>query len=198
MCGRYQFSTIKYQDLQMILEDAQRRSTSELNFHTLDDGEITPGIVAPVMIRNGQKVIADMQRWGWPGLRGGTIINARSETVCEKRLFQRSMAAQRCIIPAAAYYEWDASKHKYLFQLGDKPLYLAGIYDCINGINCFIILTTAPNESVTPIHDRMPLILTREQVRPWLCDDYAAIHLLAAQPPLLQREACDGQLRFDI
>ena len=48
----------------------------------------------------------------------------------------------------------------------DQPLCLMGIYDTINGVNCLLTLTTAPNDSVAPIHDRMPLLLSREQVRP--------------------------------
>ena len=51
-----------------------------------------------------------------------------------------------------------------------QPLYLTGIYDTINGVNCLIILTTAPNGSAAPIHDRMPLMLSHEQVLPWLVD----------------------------
>lgn len=71
------------------------------------------------------------------------------------------------------------------------------IYDTINGVNCFIILTTAPNDSVAPIHDRMPLLLSHEQVRPWLVDAGAALELLCSRPPLLLRTSCDGQLGFD-
>ena len=70
-------------------------------------------------------------------------------------------------------------------------------YDTINGVNCFIILTTAPNDSVAPIHDRMPLLLSHEQVRPWLVDAGAALELLCSRPPLLLRTSCDGQLGFD-
>ena len=51
-----------------------------------------------------------------------------------------------------------------------QPLYLTGIYDTINGVNCLIILTTAPNDSAAPIRDRMPLMLSHEQVRPWLVE----------------------------
>ena len=86
---------------------------------------------------------------------------------------------------------------------------MAGIYDNISGVNCFIILTTAPNDSVAPIHDRMPLLLSYEQVRPWLVDAGAALELLCSRaalpapsrlrssPPLLLRTSCDGQLGFD-
>ena len=61
----------------------------------------------------------------------------------------------------------------------------------------FIILTTAPNDSVAPIHDRMPLMLLHEQVRPWLVNAGAALELLCSRPPLLQRTSCDGQLGLD-
>lgn len=48
-----------------------------------------------------------------------------------------------------------------------------------------------------PIHDRMPLILRPEQVRPWLSDSAAALALLEGTPPELERESLDGQLRLE-
>ena len=66
-------------------------------------------------------------------------------------MFRRSVAFQRCVIPATGFYEWDSAKHKYFFQMPGQPIYLAGIYDNISGVNCFIILTTAPNDSVAPV-----------------------------------------------
>ena len=75
-------------------------------------------------------------------------------------------------------------------------MFFAGIYDVVNGMNCFVILTTAPNSSVESIHDRMPLILRRDQVRPWLTDASAALELLAGHPPLLHKECCEKQLSF--
>lgn len=197
MCGRYLFSTQEYKEFRQIVRDAQRRSSDqhdELNFPMA--GDIAPTNEAPVLVASGDKVVAEFQRWGIPGWRGGLMINARAETVCEKPMFRKSMAAQRCVIPASGYYEWDAGKHKYFFQLPGKPIYLAGIYDNIEGVNCFVVLTMAPNETVQDIHDRMPLILTHEQVRPWLTDSQAALQLLTISPPALQRSSEDGQLRF--
>ena len=197
MCGRYLFSTQEYKEFRQIVRDAQRRSSDqhdELNFPMA--GDIAPTNEAPVLVASGDKVVAEFQRWGIPGWRGGLMINARAETVCEKPMVRKSMAAQRCVIPASGYYEWDAGKHKYFFQLPGKPIYLAGIYDNIEGVNCFVVLTTAPNETVQDIHDRMPLILTHEQVRPWLTDSQAALQLLTISPPALQRSSEDGQLRF--
>lgn len=159
---------------------------------------ICPSQVAPVLVSRGEKIVGEFQQWGLPGFRGRQqIINARAETVTEKPMFRRSIAFQRCVIPATGFYEWDAAKHKYFFQMPGQPIYLAGIYDNISGVNCFIILTTAPNDTVAPIHGRMPLLLSHEQVRPWLVDAGAALELLCSRPPLLLRTSCDGQLGFD-
>ena len=193
MCGRYLFSTQEYKELRQIVRDAQRHSNgqhNELNFPMA--GDIAPTAQAPVLIARGDKVVAEFQRWGIPGWRGGLMINARAETVCEKPMFRRSMAAQRCVIPASGYYEWDAGKHKYFFQLPGKPIYLAGIYDNIEGVNCFVVLPTAPTEPIPALHDRRPMILSHEQVRPWLTDAQSALQLLTIVPPALQRSSEDG------
>ena len=207
MCGRYQFSLQQYDDLAQILADAQRRSRqlSELNFAMADPittpahgaaADIAPTNIAPVMIASGNRVVGEFQKWGIPNFQGKLVINARAETVTEKPMFRRSIAAQRCVVPASAYYEWDSGKRKYCFTLPDQPLFFEGIYDVVNGMNCFVILTTAPNSSVESIHDRMPLILSRDQVRPWLTDAGAALELLAGRPPLLRKECCESQLSF--
>ena len=157
-------------------------------------GDVAPAARVPVLIARGQKVTARFQQWGIPGKNGGLVINARAETVCEKPMFRSSMAGRRCVIPASGYYEWDAARHKYFFQLPDNPLYMAGIYDNVEGQDRFVVLTTAPNKTVQDIHDRMPLILTHDQVRPWLTDTQAALALLDRVPPNLRRECEDGQM----
>lgn len=197
MCGRYQFSTGEYKEFQQIVRDAQRRSSgqhNELNFPMA--GDIAPTDEAPVLVSSGSKVVAEFQRWGIPGWRGGLMINARAETVCEKPMFRRSIAAQRCVVPATGYYEWDKEKHKYFFQIPGKPLYLAGIFDNVEGVNCFVVLTTKPNTTVHDIHDRMPLLLSSEQIRPWLTSAQDALQLLTIVPPTLVKTCEDGQLTF--
>ena len=163
MCGRYQFSADEYKEIRQIVRDAQRRSEgNELNFPMA--GDIYPSQMAPVLVSRGEKIVGEFQQWGLPGFRGRQqIINARAETVTEKPMFRRSIAFQRCVIPATGFYEWDSAKHKYFFQMPGQPLYLAGIYDTINGVNCFIILTTAPNDSVAPMpdSDMQPRCFTR-------------------------------------
>ena len=194
MCGRYQFSTEKFKELRQIVQDARRHSEQPDKVKMPIVGDITPASVAPVLVAGSDKVVARFQQWGLPGWHGGLVINARAETVCDKPMFRRSIAGRRCVVPAAGYYEWDAARHKYFFQLPDKPLYMAGIYDNVDGEDRFVILTTAPNDTVRDIHDRMPLILTHEQVRPWLTDPQAALELLVSAPPPLERENEDGQM----
>ena len=157
MCGRYQFTEPQNADLRRILQDVRRRCGDRAQDFRF--GDVMPTAAAPVLIANGGKVVADLQTWGIPGWKGGLMINARAETVCEKPMFRRSMAAQRCVIPATSFYEWDAARHKYQFALPGEPLYLAGLYDNVDGANRFVILTTTPNASMHGIHDRMPLIL---------------------------------------
>ena len=78
MCGRYQFSSQESREMQQIIRDAERRSRgqfNELNFPMA--GDVAPSQVAPVLIASGGKVVAEFQRWGIPGWRGGLMINAR-------------------------------------------------------------------------------------------------------------------------
>ena len=111
-------------------------------------------------------------------------------------MFRESVKARRCIIPSTGFYEWDAGKRKYFFKLpGERsPLYMAGLYDHRNGENCYCILTTAANASMRPVHDRMPLILTREQGHNWLTDAGRAEDILAITPPELERSSAEAQL----
>lgn len=196
MCGRFQFSAEENDELRRIVKDAARRCGQDtLNFPMF--GDVLPSHRAPVLVGSHDKVIAEFQTWGIRNQYGKQMINARAETVTERPMFRRSIAAQRCVIPTSGFYEWDGGKHKYFFALPGQPaMYLAGIYDNIGGVNCFVILTTAPNASMEGIHDRMPLVLQREQVRPWLTDPMAAMQLLTITPPLLDRVCMDGQMNF--
>ena len=194
MCGRYEFCT-DFEELRQIAQDALRRSSNPKG-DLPRSAEILPGCLAPVMIARGDKVIGDLQTFGLLNPhKNALIINARAETVTQKPMFARNIAAQRCVVPTAGFYEWDGEKHKYHFTLpGEDAVYLAGIYDIAEDGSHFVILTTAPNASMQPIHDRMPLILRHDQVRPWLTDPVFALQMLATVPPLLHRIPCDGQL----
>lgn len=107
---------------------------------------------------------------------GKGFINARCETLEAKPSFSESFQRRRCLIPADGFFEWKRSgkaKQPYYFQLNDEsPFAFAGVWDRwekndVSIISCAII-TTAPNELLSPIHDRMRVIMQRRSCDAWL------------------------------
>lgn len=108
---------------------------------------------------------------------GSKMINARSETVAEKPAFRSAIKHRRCLIVADGFYEWQQqgkNKQPYYFQKTDgEPFAFAGLWENWespekeNIVSCSII-TTAANETVQPMHDRMPVILPDSDWEQWL------------------------------
>ncbi len=142
---------------------------------------------------------AQVLQWGFPGFdKGKLLINARAESVMDRPTFRGSFDQGRCVLPAAGFYEWDKSKEKVTFTVPGKPiLYLAGIWRPYGPEQRFVILTREANESMAPVHDRMPLILTKEEVTPWVSERAEAERLLAKELPMLQAERPYEQLTFE-
>lgn len=128
--------------------------------------------------------------WGFPGFQGkGLLINARSETAEEKPMFRRPLLTSRCVVPTTGFYEWNKAKEKYLFQYEDSTVvYLAGLWEMFEGRRRYTILTTQPNQAVAAVHNRMPVLLAKEQVRPWLMDTTAALGMFNGSQPGLVRK----------
>lgn len=132
---------------------------------------------ASAVIRSaeGRRDIA-LLRWGFAGPNNAPLINARSETVTAKPTFRESFAQRRCLIPADSFYEWqplEGQKTKQPWRIGLKGgalLAFAGLWqhEAAFGADCFTILTTAANDYLAPLHERMPVILKREQFGRWL------------------------------
>jgi putative SOS response-associated peptidase YedK len=146
-------------------------------------------------------------RWGfspgWLKPRPGrpVPINARAETLLDRVMFRDAVARNRCLIPADGFYEWQAVPG----QRGKRPMYIrlkggglfafAGLYtkrrDASTGEpeqSCAIV-TTEPNALTAPIHNRMPVILAREDEELWLdptlTDRIAVLACLRPYPPEL-------------
>lgn len=109
--------------------------------------------------------VPEVLTWGFqhPTLKK-RVINARSETVAKNPLFRSSFAKHRCLIPATGFLEWGADKCKYLIQLNEPLFAFAGIWRAGE----VTMLTCAPNEFMSTIHDRMPVILPRRSYDRWL------------------------------
>ena len=142
---------------------------------------------------------AQVLQWGFLGFdKGNLLINARAESVMDRPTFRGSFEQGRCVLPAAGFYEWDKSKEKVTFTVPSKPiLYLAGIWRLYGPEQRFVILTREANASMVPVHDRMPLILTKEEVTPWVSERAEAERLLTKELPMLQAERPYEQLTFE-
>ena len=95
-------------------------------------------------------------------------INARAETLSEKPMFRNLVKRNRCLVPANGFYEWkNLGDHKqpYYITVPDDPLFaFAGLYDTYTNdegeeASTYTIITTEPNELMSTLHNRMPVIL---------------------------------------
>jgi len=197
MCGRY-----------MIM--AQRRQIAErlaaqdaLSDDTLAT-TVAPGQPAAVVTTATTARKLEAMRWGLkPTWETGTnrnvlLINARAETLAQKPTFQQLLESQRCLIPANGFFEWEnlpkGRKRAVCYRLRDRGLFaMAGLWDVQpdaagHPVRAFTIITTAANDMVRLVHDRMPVILTPETEAAWLQpgqhipDLLALLHPYAAQP----------------
>lgn len=159
-----------------------------------------PADLACVLYGEEGRLHAGQMRWGFPSFRPGSLmINARCESALQKPMFSESVLRRRCVIPAAGFYEWDREKNKVNFSLPDEPcLFLAGFYNLFDAQPRYIILTTQANESMAPVHDRMPLILPKEAVRDWIREPSRTAEYLRSASPQLQRSQEYEQLRLPL
>ena len=150
-------------------------------------GEVRPTNVVPVIAsnRSGERSVFPMKS----GFTGRTLlVNARTETASTKATFKNAWASHRCIVPASWYFEWEhiilndgrkKTGQKYLLQpKGSTMTWLCGLYRIEEGLPVFVVLTRQPGEEIRFIHDRMPLILPKELINPWIHPDTRPEELL--------------------
>ena len=180
MCARYRID-IDIETIKEIFAEIERRYPGVV----MSTGEVFPTDTVPILTKDGAKPAA----WGFKRYDGkGRIINARAETAEEKPTFRNAFQRGRCVVPTAGFFEWtkDKQKIKYLFELPDEQLlYMAGLYDYYDNDLCMVVLTHPANESVAAVHDRMPVILTGDQLALWLTETDEARQIIEmASPPL--------------
>ena len=147
--------------------------------------------VYAVAVRDGHRALGTF-RWGlvpsWakdPAI-GNKMINARAEGIETKPAYRAALARRRCIIPADYFYEWQrrtgpegkpAGKLPYAIHRRDgEPMALAGLWEVWRDpadpeaplLKTCVIVTAEANELMSPIHDRMPVVLGRESWEEWL------------------------------
>lgn len=179
MCGRYSL----FADYSSLLE---RFDIEEVS---IDESEYTPSYnIAPThqvlaVVNDGTKNRLGMLRWGlippWAKDEkiGSKMINARAETAAEKPSFRNAFKKKRCLIIADSFYEWrrtDDQKTPMRIKLkSGEPFAFAGLWESWKSpegkiISTCSILTTKPNDLMATIHDRMPVVLSKDAEKVWL------------------------------
>jgi putative SOS response-associated peptidase YedK len=109
-------------------------------------------------------------------------INARSETAATSGMFRGALASRRCLVPVDAFYEWTAmedGKQPYaIARVDGQPMAMAGLWEGWRApdgevLRSFAILTTAANDTMSVLHERMPVILEPANWSTWLGEDGA-------------------------
>lgn len=195
MCGRYQFTEQQSEEILQIIQEVQDK-VGAVAAQAVPCGEIKPGSKMPVLLpTEGGHPTPELMVWGFLTPKKSLLINARAETAMDKPTFADSVRYRHCVVPSTGFYERDGDRRDFFFTCRDSAaLYMAGIYDVRDGVPCYCILTTAPNDSMRDVHDRMPLVLEREQIVPWLYDLAATEQFLKATPTLLERRLLDTQI----
>lgn len=156
-------------------------------------GDIYPSQQAIVIDRNPrQQFEIQLYSFGYPYFnqhKKKLIINARSETIGQKPLFRHALQNHCAVVVCSGFYEWDLYKQKVFFDQA-QPFFLAAIVM----ENSFVILTQESNESVFPIHSRMPVVFDFQQAQQWLCDDSKIFDLLQKNNPLLNAHQAFQQI----
>ncbi|MFJ7469490.1 SOS response-associated peptidase [Peribacillus frigoritolerans] len=177
MCGRFTLFT----DIEEIKErfEIQGSFDEEYQFSY----NIAPSQSVLSVINDGVRNRLGYLRWGlipfWAKdeKAGYKMINARAETIAEKASFRNAYKKKRCLIIADSFYEWKKTPERKIpmrIKLKNHaPFGMAGLWESwkspegISIYSCSVI-TTVPNELMTSIHDRMPVILKPEDEKDWL------------------------------
>ena len=180
MCGRYD------------LNETGTRIRVKFNVEQLPIIEPSPDVrpteMRPIvrLTRHGDGRECVLARWGlvphWAkDIKFGTkCINARAETVATMAAFKNAFKRKRCLVPATAFFEWSGEKGqktKWRITVKGQPLFaFAGLWEWWRypskygepGVETYTILTTEPNDILSDIHDRMPVIVREDDYDEWL------------------------------
>lgn len=172
MCGRYGYTNKKKEVIM------KKFRLKQIEFDLVPRYNICPGQDVPVILNSDADKLT-LARWGlipsWAKDEkiGYKMINARSETIFEKPSFRNSIKKKRCLILADCFYEWkkdDTIKRPHCMRLKTKETFaFAGIWDCWHDelVTCSII-TCQANSLLQSIHDRMPVILSDDEIDKWM------------------------------
>jgi putative SOS response-associated peptidase YedK len=183
MCGRYVSVSSPTILAERFHVEEVRSGTTEANYN------VTPRADVPVVAESQGHRVLDLLRWGlvpsWAKSLavGDKMINARAETLVTSNAYKRPFEHRRCIVPADGFYEWQTIEGRkqrqpwFIRRRDGEPIAFAGLWSIWHDrklgedaprIRSCTIITTDPNEFMSEIHDRMPVILSESEWDTWL------------------------------
>jgi putative SOS response-associated peptidase YedK len=145
---------------------------------------VAPTDEALVVVQRDDRRAVTAYRWGliphWAtdAKVGSRMFNARAETLTASPAFRDAFRRRRCLVPVDSFYEWKregAIRQPYrVSQTNGRPLALAGLWagwrdpatETVR--RTFTIVTTSPNEALSDLHDRMPVVVSEAAWAQWL------------------------------
>ena len=175
MCGRF----TRGENIPTL---AREFGVVQVNSDLAPSYNIAPTQEVAVIVTAGVKTLLPV-RWGlipsWAKDMsvGSKMINARAETISEKPAYRNAFKKRRCLVVADGFYEWQSiagvKRPIHIRFKSGRPFGFAGLYEVWNSpageeITTCTIITTQANELMSPIHERMPVIIPKEQEDLWL------------------------------
>ena len=179
MCGRF---TLTDPDPRLLRTRFSIDESIEIEAERRYNVAPTDPVLAVRLTKDGRRDLGRL-RWGFvpyyarEGWKGPPMINARVERLDEVPVFREALERRRCLIPADGFYEWrkdERGKQPVWLSLPEGELFaFAGLWSRTKReddtyLHSCTIVTCEPNETVRPIHDRMPVILPRDEEETWL------------------------------
>ena len=186
MCGRYQ----RRADKQRISEAFHLGNVDGLALELVPDYNASPASTQPVIVWDEQFGMRTLSMMFWkflppyvtdPKKMSFDTILARGDRLLESNMWRESFLKRRCLIPVDSFIEWERpdpkTKLPWMFAMKDDELFaLAGVWrhwyspDGKSQMDTFAVITTEPNELLVEKtgHDRMPVIIKREDYQRWL------------------------------
>jgi len=167
MCGRYTLT--QTEDLGEFFEINDTRLAGRFNIAP------TQNVAVVRLTPDGERELVQM-RWGlldaWHAAGQTGHINARSESVARKPAFSKAFSKRRCLVPADGFFEWQQAggvSHPYYVRRRDHGLFaLAAIWEPDAKLgDTFAVLTCQAARLLVHVHDRMPVMLERQQCQAW-------------------------------
>ncbi|TGQ83749.1 SOS response-associated peptidase [Mesorhizobium sp. M8A.F.Ca.ET.207.01.1.1] len=213
MCGRVHIKT-NLDDMLQAFAFAQHNEDVDRAANQFPRYNGAPGLDYPLIINDVVRDAVEpvlgpvfkMMRWGFiphfakARTEGFKHINARAEGVATNGIFKNAYRSRRALMPVTGYFEWQdifgTGKNKWPYAIAmadDQPFCLAAIWQTWRDrgtgedVDSFGIVTCEPNSMMAKVHNRMPVILKREDYGRWLGDEPDPADLMKPFPSELMK-----------